>query len=220
MTRIEELRNEKNLTMRAAAKGIGIPYTTYVGYEKGDREPNSEMLIKIASYFSVSVDYLICRSNDRDSCFSRWPSPTITDDTVLLPVIGELAAGFENLAFEDWKGDSVEIPRNYLKGHQKEDYIVLSVKGDSMFPTYQQGDKVVILRQPDIPFSGAIGAVRYNDDLATLKIVEKRIDEKGAEYIRLRPINPQYPPLEIRGEDLAHYDIIGIPKLLIREIEE
>ena len=220
MTRINQLRIEKKLTMRDTAKGIGIPYTTYVGYEKGDREPNSEMLIKIASFFSVSVDYLIGRSDDREPYGSRWQSPTITDDTVFLPVVGELAAGFNNLAFEDWQGESVEIPRNYLKGHSKEDFIVLSVKGDSMFPTYQNGDKVVILRQADIPFSGAIGAVRYSDDLATLKIVEKRTDEKGADYIRLRPINPQYPPQDIKGEDLDHYGVIGVPKLLIREIEE
>lgn len=65
MNRIKQLRNEKQISMKEAAHALGIPYTTYVGYEKGDREPNSEMLIKIASFFSVSVDYLICRSDDR-----------------------------------------------------------------------------------------------------------------------------------------------------------
>ena len=41
-----------------------MPYTTYVNYEKGLREPNSEVLIKIAKYFSVSIDYLLGHVND------------------------------------------------------------------------------------------------------------------------------------------------------------
>jgi transcriptional regulator with XRE-family HTH domain len=61
MNRMKELREEKQISMKEAALGIGIPYTTYVGYEKMEREPNSEMLIQIASFFSVTVDYLICR---------------------------------------------------------------------------------------------------------------------------------------------------------------
>ena len=47
--------------MRQTAKMLGLPYTTYVNYEKGDREPNSEMLIILADFFDVSVDYLICK---------------------------------------------------------------------------------------------------------------------------------------------------------------
>lgn len=45
--------------MRQAAKLLGLPYTTYVNYEKGDREPNSEMLVYLADFYGVTVDYLI-----------------------------------------------------------------------------------------------------------------------------------------------------------------
>lgn len=63
MFRIKELRIEKGLSMRQTALELGIPYTTYISYEKEDREPNSETLIKLADYFGCSVDYLIGRSN-------------------------------------------------------------------------------------------------------------------------------------------------------------
>lgn len=63
MFRIKELRTEKGLSMRQTALELGIPYTTYISYEKEDREPNSETLIKLADYFGCSVDYLIGRSN-------------------------------------------------------------------------------------------------------------------------------------------------------------
>lgn len=61
MLRLKELREEKGLNMRQAAKALGMPYTTYISYEKGDREPNSEMLINLAGFFNCSVDYLIGR---------------------------------------------------------------------------------------------------------------------------------------------------------------
>lgn len=41
-----------------------MPYTTYVNYEKGLREPNSEVLIKIAKYYHVTVDYLVGNVSD------------------------------------------------------------------------------------------------------------------------------------------------------------
>ena len=59
MNRLEELRKKENLSMREVAKKLNMPYTTYVNYEKGTREPNSETLIMLAKFFDVSVDYLI-----------------------------------------------------------------------------------------------------------------------------------------------------------------
>ena len=64
MIRIKELREKKGINMRQTAKELGIPYTTYISYEKGDREPNSEMLIELAEFFHCSIDYLLGRSED------------------------------------------------------------------------------------------------------------------------------------------------------------
>lgn len=64
MNRIRELRISAKMTMKQAAEALELPYTTYVNYEKGAREPNSEVLIKIADYYSVSTDYLMGRTLD------------------------------------------------------------------------------------------------------------------------------------------------------------
>ena len=50
--------------MREVAKCLSMPYTTYVNYEKGLREPNSETLIAIARFFHVTIDYLLGHVND------------------------------------------------------------------------------------------------------------------------------------------------------------
>ncbi len=64
-SRIQELRIERGINMKQAAQALNIPYTTYVGYEKGDREPDSTMLIRLADFYNSSIDYLLMRSNIR-----------------------------------------------------------------------------------------------------------------------------------------------------------
>lgn len=64
--RLKQLREEKGKSMRQVAIELQIPYTTYVSYEKNEREPNSEALIRIAMYFDCSIDYLIGISNNKE----------------------------------------------------------------------------------------------------------------------------------------------------------
>jgi transcriptional regulator with XRE-family HTH domain len=57
--RLKRLREERGLIKKEAAHQLGIAYTTYVGYENNEREPNSETLIKLSDFFNVDVDYLV-----------------------------------------------------------------------------------------------------------------------------------------------------------------
>lgn len=54
-----KLRTEKDLTQQDVADGIGILRSTYAHYEIDRREPDNEMLCRIARYFDVSADYLL-----------------------------------------------------------------------------------------------------------------------------------------------------------------
>lgn len=150
-----------------------------------------------------------------DGKYITFKHPTITENTVTFPVIGEIAAGYDSIALEDWSGETVEIPENYLRGREKSDFIVLTVKGNSMYPIYLDGDKVLILKQPMVCTNGEVCAVLYDGEIGTLK---KVIVHQDAESVELIPINPEYMPKTISGYDLESFKIIGIPKLLIREI--
>lgn len=90
MNRIKQLREEQGLTMKEASKRLDLPYTTYVNYEKGLREPNSEMLIKISTFFNCSIDYLLCKSNDRID--DATLDSAIEADQFLLQLTGNLYA--------------------------------------------------------------------------------------------------------------------------------
>lgn len=66
MNKLRELRLANDMSMKQAAAALGLPYTTYVNYEKGEREPNSETLIMIANFYNVSIDYLIGREANKN----------------------------------------------------------------------------------------------------------------------------------------------------------
>jgi len=66
-TRLKELIKEKNLEQQQIASLIGLKIPTFNGYVGDKREPNIDTLIKIANFFDISVDYLIGRTDIRNS---------------------------------------------------------------------------------------------------------------------------------------------------------
>ncbi|MGX7745855.1 helix-turn-helix domain-containing protein [Rhodopseudomonas parapalustris] len=63
--RLKELRQDRDLTQAELSKIIGVSREMLSGYENTGREPNFSILIKIADYFDVSTDYILCRTNKK-----------------------------------------------------------------------------------------------------------------------------------------------------------
>lgn len=59
MKNLKKIRKEKKLTQADVAKILDITVSAYGNYELGQRSPTPEVLIKLARYFGVSVDYLL-----------------------------------------------------------------------------------------------------------------------------------------------------------------
>lgn len=55
MNRLKQLRTEHGLSMREVANRINVPYTTYVNYEKGVRDPSTEVLGKLAKFLKLPL---------------------------------------------------------------------------------------------------------------------------------------------------------------------
>lgn len=58
---LKALREASGESMSGAADALNIAKSTYASYEYGKREPNIEMLTKIANHYNVTVDYLLGR---------------------------------------------------------------------------------------------------------------------------------------------------------------
>lgn len=65
-SRIRELRKRRNMTLRELAAELEIPFTTLGNYERGDRQPDIDLLISIAKFFGVTMDYLTRDDNILD----------------------------------------------------------------------------------------------------------------------------------------------------------
>ncbi len=213
--RLKARRLEKGYTLQNVADKIGVTRATVQKYESGAiKGVDTEVLERLATVLHTTPTYLMGWDDDPQPGIVLQ-HPRIAEDYVTFPVIGDVAAGYDKIAVEDWSGDTVDIPTSYLRGRKVSDFFVLKVVGDSMYPLYMEGDKVLILRQTTLNHSGDIGAILYDDENVTLKKVEY---VQGENWLRMLPINPEYMPKTIEGEALEHCRVLGVPVLLIREI--
>lgn len=60
--RLLEIRRKKHISQLKMALDLHVSQNTISRYETGEREPSIKMLIKIADYFDVSLDYLLERT--------------------------------------------------------------------------------------------------------------------------------------------------------------
>ena len=56
---LKELRLERNISQRKLGEILGVVNQTISFWESGNREPDLDMLVKIANYFNVTIDYLL-----------------------------------------------------------------------------------------------------------------------------------------------------------------
>lgn len=63
--KLKELRLEKNINQSELGKIIGISPSTVGMYEREQRFPDKDILLKIADYFEVTVDYLLGRTDEK-----------------------------------------------------------------------------------------------------------------------------------------------------------
>ncbi|MDO6849223.1 helix-turn-helix transcriptional regulator [Priestia megaterium] len=72
--RIAKLRKEKGLSQYELAERLGFSRGKLANYEQGSRQPDYDTLQIIATYFDVSTDYLLGKSD--------FPSPSVTNNNI------------------------------------------------------------------------------------------------------------------------------------------
>ena len=64
--RIKDLREDNDLTQAQIAKILMCDQSLYSKYERGEREIPLRLLVILAEYYNVSLDYLVGRTNKKD----------------------------------------------------------------------------------------------------------------------------------------------------------
>lgn len=58
------LRKSKGYTQIAVQMKTGIEQALLSKFENGERVPPTETLIRLADFYNVSIDYILCRTNN------------------------------------------------------------------------------------------------------------------------------------------------------------
>lgn len=170
--RIAELRRERGYNQDQLAEMAMLNRVTLARYETGVIEPGVLALGRIADALGVTTDELLCRT-------PKLP-PFITMVKNAVPIVGEIACGQPITAQQNIEGYA-ELPDGVSAD------FALKCKGESMVPTFQPGDLVLIHQQPEVE-PGQIAAVGIDGE-ATLKRFYQQPDG-----VVLVADNPAFPP--------------------------
>lgn len=62
--RLLSIRKSRNISAKDVAGAVGISKSAISQFEAGKNAPSAAVLIALADYFDVSLDYLVGRSDD------------------------------------------------------------------------------------------------------------------------------------------------------------
>lgn len=61
---LKQLRVQKRMTQIALQMHTGIEQALLSKFENGERVPPTESLIRLADFYNVSIDYILCRTDN------------------------------------------------------------------------------------------------------------------------------------------------------------
>ncbi len=125
-------------------------------------------------------------------------------DTIRIPLVGRVSAGFPILAEENID-HQVAIPRTLIKSEGR--YFALRVQGDSMINAGILDGDMVLVQSTNLPNAGEIVVALVGDEVT----VKRFVNQGNKKFLQAE--NPAYPDIHPQGE----WSIQGRVIALIRD---
>ena len=188
---VKQLTKEQNMSMSELARRVGIAKSAISRYFNGTRELPLNRIEDFARALHTTSHILLGVEPE-------------TQKGIQIPVLGTVPAGIPITAVEDIL-DYEEIPKSW---ENQGEFFGLKIKGDSMYPTLENGD-VVIVKKQSTADNGDTVIVMVNGDDATCKRYER--SETG---IMLIPNNNAYAPAFYTNEEIETLPLTIIGKVV------
>ncbi len=227
--RIKHKRQELMLTQNDLAAKSGVSYGGIQAYERG-QIPKGDNLLKISRILECSMDWLMTgksfagqfrevqsntevRQRDIVIEFTKGkqisvPLPDLDSETVvfLSKIEGRLSPGTNSLVAGDQVIGSYFFRKDWLKTvGNAQDLVLLDVVGDSMKPTLEEGDTVMIDTSRKVISDGNIYAVGEGEAILIKRIQSlvggkvQIISDNRAMY-QPQELDPAKNPIHIIGQ--------------------
>ena len=193
---IRRIRGERSQEEFADLLGVGR--TTVIRYEKNERAPDAEFLIKLNIAFGVDPTYLLLGKKflNGNNDYLRVPRSSARP-----------SAGHGMIIESDQIVDHMSFKREWLQrtlGISHEDLVLVEVRGDSMTGTLDDGDLALVdMRQNRLDVSAVF--VIQVDDALLVKRVQRKLDGT----VVIKSDNPAYEPETMVGNQLESLKIVG-----------
>lgn len=184
-----------NKTRQEMCSALGVKYTTFTDWVKGNVYPRIDKIELMANYFGIEKSDLVEERNP----ISSKPVKSVT-----INVLGRVAAGLPIEAVEHII-DTEEISEEMAKTGE---YFGLQIHGDSMEPRMYEGD-IVIVRKQDDAESGDVVIAMVNSNDATCKRLTKY-----ASGITLSSLNSKYDPMTYSNEEILQKPVKILGKVV------
>lgn len=201
--RLKECRERSGETLKHIGDLVGVDKSTVMRWERGDTwKINMPTLQFLADHFHVPLSWLLGESATVSLADgSRWSEDNAMQQrSILLPIMGSVRAGIGGEVQEEVIGYEAVDPTTLQTG---EEYFWLKVAGDSMTPTINDGDLVLVRRQ-DAVESGQYAVVLLDSEEGLVKRIAL-----GPDWIELQSINHYYPPRRFEGNAATSVRILG-----------
>lgn len=191
MQKLDNLIATRDMSYKELERKLGIANGYFGKLRNRDTLPTIAKIDMIADFFHVSRDFFI-------------GTETPTGTGVKIPLLGRVAAGIPIEATENIIGEE-EIPQKLAESGE---FFALLIKGDSMSPDIQNGDKIIVRQQPEVE-NGQIAVVLINGHDAVCKEF-KRLDNG----IMLISRNPNYSPMVFTPEEIENTPVRIIGRVI------
>ena len=183
-------------TRQDMCDALGVKYTTFTDWVKGNSYPRIDKIELMANYFGISKADLVEDHTKYENNLSK--------KATTIKIYGRVAAGIPLEAIEDVI-DEEEIPEELARTGE---FFGLRINGDSMEPDIHNGDTVIVKRQNDAESDEiVIALVNGNDGVC------KRL-KKYADSIALISLNPNYEPMYFNQEEIEEKPVKIIGKVV------
>ena len=199
--RLKQCREQHRETLEQVARVLGVNKSTVMRWERGETAKISRATLSLlARHYGVSPEWLAGGTGSTCPLPDGLSLMTDREAAVQLPILGAVRAGYGGAVFEEIVGYEPAAAGSVQPG---EDYCWFRVTGDSMTPLINEGDLVLIRKQPAVD-SGDYAVAVINDEEGTVKQVQYT-----SEGLELHSVNPYYPVRRFAGSSAQQVRIIG-----------